>query len=149
MAATRLYRIAAMIFVLFAVGHTFGFLSFRPPSAEGRAAYDAMNNVRFVVEGHSFSYGDFYRGFGLFCTMSMVLSVFLCWHLGELARTNPQAIGIFGWVFFLAQVAGAVLSLLYFGLPPMVLSSVLTVLLGAAAWLSQRGPLPVPARAAT
>jgi hypothetical protein len=149
MAATRLYRIAAIIFVLFAVGHTFGFLSFRPPSVEGRAVYDAMNNVRFAVEGHNFSYGDFYRGFGLSCTVSMVLSIFLCWHLGTLARTNPQAIGILGWVFFLAQVAGAVLSFIYFGVPPMVLSCVVTILVGAAAWLAQRKPMAVAARATT
>jgi hypothetical protein len=149
MAATWLYRIAAIIFVLFAVGHTFGFLSFRPPSPEGLAVYDSMNRVHFVVEGHSYSYGEFYRGLGLSCTVSMILSVFLCWHLGELARTNPQGIGILGWVFFLAQVAGVVLSFLYFGLPPMVLSLMVTILVGAAAWLAQRRPVPVPARATT
>jgi hypothetical protein len=49
MSATLLYRIAAFVFVLFAVGHTYGFLSLRPPSAEGRAVYDAMNTVRFEV----------------------------------------------------------------------------------------------------
>jgi hypothetical protein len=62
MTATGLYRIAAVLFVLFAVGHTYGFLSLRAPSAEGRAVFDAMNMVHFQVRGASYSYGAFYRG---------------------------------------------------------------------------------------
>jgi hypothetical protein len=137
MGATLLYRIAAVVFVLFAVGHTYGFLSLRPPSAEGRAVYDAMNTVRFEVGGRSFTYGAFYRGFGLSCTASMILSAFLCWHLGELARSAPAAIGALGWVFFVVQVVGVVLSFLYFGLPPMVLSAVVTAIVGVAAFLAR------------
>ena len=137
MGATLLYRIAAVVFVLFAVGHTYGFLSLRPPSAEGRAVYDAMNTVRFEVGGRSFTYGAFYRGFGLSCTASMILSAFLCWHLGELARSAPAAIGALGWVFFVVQGVGVVLSFLYFGLPPMVLSAVVTAIVGVAAFLAR------------
>jgi len=37
MNATLLYRIAAFVFLLFALGHTYGFLSLRAPSAEARA----------------------------------------------------------------------------------------------------------------
>jgi hypothetical protein len=76
MSATLLYRIAAVVFVLFAFGHTFGFLSFRPPSQEGRAVYDSMNNVHFQVGGKSFSYGNWYRGFGLTITVSMCFGPF-------------------------------------------------------------------------
>ena len=36
MAVTWLYRIAGIVFVLFALGHTYGFLSLRP-SAQGRS----------------------------------------------------------------------------------------------------------------
>jgi hypothetical protein len=136
--ATLLYRIAAVLFVLFAVGHTYGFLSLRPPSAEGRAVYDAMNNVRFEVGGRSFTYGAFYRGFGLSCSASMILSAFLCWHLGALARSAPAAIGALGWVFFAVQVIGVGLSFLYFGPPPMVLSALVAALVGVAALLAGR-----------
>src|SRR5271155_3057924 len=105
MKATVLYRIAAVVFVLFALGHTYGFLSLRAPSPEGRAVYDAMNTVHFVVHDHSYSYGGFYRGFGLSCTVSMIFSAFFSWHLGELARSTPSSIGAMGWVFVAAQVA--------------------------------------------
>ncbi len=61
MSATLLYRIAAFLFILFALGHTYGFLSLRAPSIEARAVFDAMNTVHFEVGGRSFSYGGFYR----------------------------------------------------------------------------------------
>jgi hypothetical protein len=138
MSPTLLYRIAAFVFALFALGHTYGFLSLRAPSAEARAVFDAMNTVHFALGSRSFSYGGFYRGFGLSCTVSMVLSAFLSWHLGDLARSAPGAIGALGWVFFVAQLAGVALSFLYFGLPPMVLSALVAALVGSAAFLAGR-----------
>jgi len=134
MSAALLYRIAAGVFVLFAIGHTYGFLTLRVPSPEGQAVYSSMNSVHFEVGGRSQTYGGFYRGFGLSCTVSMILSAFLAWHLGNLAQSAPHAIGMMGLVFFLAQVAGVALSFLYFGLPPAVFSAVATALVGAAAW---------------
>jgi hypothetical protein len=138
MSATLLYRIAAFVFALFALGHTYGFLSLRAPSAEARAIFDEMNMVHFEVGGRAFSYGGFYRGFGLSCTVSLILSAFLSWHLGELAHSAPGAIGALGWVFFVAQLAGVVLSFLYFGLPPMVLSALVAAIVGLAAFLAGR-----------
>ena len=97
-----------------------------------------MNTVTFGLGGRSLSYGGFYRGFGLSCTVSMVLSAFLSWHLGQLARSAPGAMGALGCVFFAAQLAGAVLSFLYFGLPPMVLSVLVAAIVGLAAFLAGR-----------
>lgn len=137
MAATWLYRVALILFVLFALGHTYGFLSFRPSSPEGRAVYESMSSVGLVESGPSYTYGGFNRGFGLSATVSMLFWAFLCWYLGELARANPAAIGALGWAFLAVQVAGAVLSFLYFGPPAMVLSLLVALLVGAAAWLAR------------
>lgn len=135
MTATLLYRIAAVVLVLFAAGHTFGFLKFTPPTPEGVAVREAMDNVRFTLGSKSYTYGDFYRGFGLFCTAYLLFAAFLAWHLGSLARSNPQAIGTLGWVFFGLQLASIVLSWKYFVPPPAIFSAVLAVLTGWAAWL--------------
>ena len=141
MSATLLYRIAAFVFALFALGHTYGFLSLQAPSPEARAVFDSMNTVHFEAGGKSFSYGGFYRGFGLSCSVSMVLSAFLAWHLGKLARSAPSSIGALGWAFFAAQLAGVVLSFFYFGLPPMVLSILVAAVVGLAAFLAGRTQL--------
>ena len=130
--ATLLYRIAAFVFVLGALGHTYGFLNLRAPSAEGRAVYESMNAVHFELKGRNYSYGGVYRGLGLSCTMSMLFSAFLCWYLAELLRSAPGVIGALGWVFFVVQLAGVVLSFLYFGPPAIVLS-----VLFAACWVGR------------
>lgn len=77
MTATLLYRISAFVLVLFAAGHTLGFLKFKAPTPEGVAVQQAMDNVRFSMDGKSLTCGDFYRGFGLFCTASLLFAAFL------------------------------------------------------------------------
>lgn len=86
MSATLLYCIAAVLLLLFAVGHTVGFMGFKPASPEGLAVRDAMNSVRFEFKGASHSYGGFYTGFGLTVTAYLVFSAFLAWHL---LRSQP------------------------------------------------------------
>jgi hypothetical protein len=76
-----LYRISAFFLVLFAAGHTLGFMKFKAPTPEGVAVQQAMDNVRFNVGGKNLTYGDFYRGFGLFCTAYLLFGAFLAWHL--------------------------------------------------------------------
>jgi len=136
MKATILFRITAVLFVLFAAGHTFGFLTFAPPTQEGMAVRDAMNNVHFEVKGTIYSYGGFYRGFGLSATMSMVFEAFLAWYLGGMARRRAPETRTLGWAFVAWQVAGVVLAKLYFGVPPLILGIALTLLLGVATWLA-------------
>jgi hypothetical protein len=137
MTATLLYRIASVLLVLFAVGHTVGFFAFIPDSPEGRAVLDSMNHVQFQVGGATFTYGLFYTGFGLFATAYLLFAAFLAWRLGALARTNPTAIGSLGWGFFILQVASLVLSRMYFLLPPTVLSALVAICTGLAAWMVQ------------
>src|SRR5260370_30921557 len=96
--ATLFYRIASVLFILFGAGQALGFLAFKPPSPEGLAVRDAMQSVHFQVNGSSLTYGRFYTGFGLYATVYLLFSAFLAWHLGDLARTNPQAIGSLAWV---------------------------------------------------
>jgi len=131
---TLLYRIASILFVLFAAGHTFGFLRFVPPTAEGIAVRDAMHNVHFAVHGSTYSYGGFYDGLGLSITVYLLFFAFLAWHLGQLAARHPAAIGALAWVFCAMQVVQLVLCLKYFGVPPVVFSTVIMLCLGIAAW---------------
>ena len=136
--ATLLYRIAAVVFVLFAVGHTLGFLSFRPSSPDGMAVYDAMNSVQFEFSGAQFTYAKFYTGFGLTVTVYMVFSALLAWHLGAVAATQPRTIVALAWAFAATQFACLILSVLYFFVVPIVFSGAVVVCLAWAAWLVDR-----------
>ncbi len=134
MSATLLYRIASVVLVLFALGHSAGFLRLKPPTAEGLAVRDSMDRVQFHVRGATFSYGRFYRGFGLSITAYLLFTAFLAWQLGTLART-PASIGAIAWGFVALQLATLILSWMYFSAAPTVLSGVVVVCLGWAAWL--------------
>lgn len=147
MSAPTLYRIAAVLLILFAVGHTVGFLKFKPPTVEGRAVMEAMDRVHFEVRGRDYSYGGFYVGFGLFNSAFLVFAALLAWHLGGLAAGNPQAIGpLVGWSFCLVMVASLALCWAYFNMIAVAFSAVLAVCLGWAAWLVTRAPAAGPAR---
>lgn len=134
MKPTLLYRIASVLFILFAAGHTVGFLRFIPPSAEGVAVLDAMRNVHFTLGGGTYSYAGFYDGFGLSLSVYLLFSAFLAWHLGSLAARDPAAIGALGWVFCAMQAVQLAICLIYFFAPPAVFSALLVLCLGVAAW---------------
>ena len=63
--------------------------SFKPPTPESTAVRDAMNSVQFEFKGASYSYGNFYTGFGLTITAYLLFAAFLSWHLGTLASAHP------------------------------------------------------------
>ncbi|HMI20170.1 MAG TPA: hypothetical protein VK533_11545 [Sphingomonas sp.] len=131
MRPTLFYRIAAILLLLFAAGHTFGFLSFLPASAEGQAVVHAMATP-LSEDGARFSYAGFYRGFGLYGGMALLLMAVWAWWLGSLARTLPRATIVPGIAMMLFQLGGLVLALLYFPLPPVIFSAVLVFVLGVA-----------------
>ena len=110
-----LYRVAAVIFLLFATGHTAGFLTFRPKSPEGLAVFESMRSVRFQFGGSSGSWLGFYTGFGLFVSVYMIFSIFLAWRL---SNTRPGEISMaraLAWVLFAVQLANVAVCAAYFG----------------------------------
>jgi hypothetical protein len=139
MSATVLYRIAAIVLILFAAGHTAGFLTFKPPSAEGIAVSDSMNSVHFAVGGGSYTYGGFYKGFGLSITVYMLFSALVAWSLGGLAAARPEAIGILGWAFFAVHLATVVFGWLYFFPVSTIFAGVVALCTGWAAVLAKPG----------
>jgi len=138
--AKILYRTAAVLFIFFALGHTVGFLTLKPPTPEALAVRDAMMKVHFQVRGATLSYGGFYNGFGLNISAYLFFSSFLAWHLSGLTIKHPQAIGILGWAFFALQLAGLVLSWIYFAGGPVVFSIIMALGLGLAAFMARTAP---------
>lgn len=135
MSARTLYRIIAVMFLLFAAGHTAGFLTFKAKTAEGIAVRQAMDRVDV---GSGLTYGAFYTGFGLSITATMLFYAFLAWSLGDLAAQKPRAIRFIAWSFFAFQLPGLALAFIDFPGPPVIVSSLTAICLGWAAWLTTR-----------
>jgi hypothetical protein len=139
------YRVASVLLVLFALGHTIGFLKFKPASAEALAVRDAMTEVHFQIRGADLSYGGFYLGFGLFVTAYLLFSALLAWQLGNLAERYSQAISPIAWSLFAVQLANLALACIYFAGPPVVFSILVSACAGWGAlrlYLANRNAAP-------
>jgi hypothetical protein len=167
--STWLYRITAILLVLFATAHTFGFLKFIPPTPEGRAVLDGMNTVS-LQPGSVYTFGGFYRGFGLFVTAYLLFSAYLAWYLGSSARrlsvaTGPSAgiatapaaptagipnaavstpAGSLPWVFCFLQLVSLAITCKYFPAPPIISSALVALFSGLAAAFMRSVPRPTP-----
>lgn len=125
------FRIAAIVNLLFAAGHTIGFLSFRPKAAAGQAAVKAMDVV-FSEDGTRFSYANFYKGFGLTITLVMLLIAAWSWWLAGQAKAAPRTTIVPGAALLAYQFGGLVLAFLYFPLPAILFSAALTIIFAIA-----------------
>jgi hypothetical protein len=127
MKATTWFRIAAVLMLLFAAGHTFGFLSFRATTDEGRAVFDAMNRVHFSEGRSTFSYGDFYKAFGLTITVAQLFFAWLAWTLASMSRQGAVGVKEIAWGMAALEFAGLLLSVKYISTPPAVFSLIATL----------------------
>ena len=126
------FRVAAVVMLLFGILHTIGFLAFRPPSAEGMAVWNGMNETSFSVNGGTYSYGHFYRAFGLSITAAQVFGAWAAWMLGAMARRGDGGVMPIAWGIVAWQVAGIVIAALYVSAKPAALSAVTVVCVGIA-----------------
>ena len=122
------FRIAAALLVLFAAGHTFGFLMFHAPTAEARGVWEAMNRVRFSDGRSSFSYADFYVGFGLFISAFLLFTAWLAWMLPSIEDRR------LAWGMVALQLVSAGIAARYFAWPPLVMSVATAACLAMGAW---------------
>jgi hypothetical protein len=132
MKASLLYRIASVLLILFALGHTLGFRRVDP-----RWKLDpiiaALRSTRFEVQGLNRTYWDFYVGFGLFVTVLLLLSAVLAWQLGGLSREHLSAMPVVTWSLAACFAVVTFLSWKYFFVVPVIFSCVVTICLILAA----------------
>jgi hypothetical protein len=137
------YRIASVLLVLFAFGHTVGFRQ-----TAGMTGADAvvslMKSVHFTVQGFPRVYYDFYVGFGLFASIFLVFSAILAWLLGGLSREVLGRILPIAWAFALCFLGITFLTWRYFFWVPFISATLVMLCLVIAAWLagkqSERSP---------
>jgi hypothetical protein len=137
MPASLFYRIASLLLVLFAVGHTFGFRQ-NNPDWRADAVLDVMRSVHFDALGFNRTYWDFFSAFGFFFSVFLVFAGVLAWQLSSLpAETLARVRGI-AWALAICFVALTALSWRFAFTIPIVFSALITVCLIAAAWLSAK-----------
>lgn len=137
MKASILYRIASVLILLFAAGHTVGFLQIDPKWGVDAMIME-MRSVHFDVQGSNRTYWDFYLGFGLFVTVFLVFSAILAWQLGGVPAGTLALMRGTAWALVTCFGALAILSLRYFFVIPLVFSIAIFLCLAAAAWRSAR-----------
>jgi hypothetical protein len=131
------YRISAVLLVLFAAGHTFGFRQVNP--AWGADAVVAiMQSVHFNAEGFTRSYWDFFSAFGLFFSVFLLFAAVLAWVLGGLPAEILTGARSIAWALAICFVAITALNWVYAFTIPIVFSTLTTMCLIAAAWFSAK-----------
>ncbi len=135
MKASLLYRIASILLLLFAAGHTLGFRQIDPKWGVD-SLIQSMRSIHFNANGFDRTYWDFFVGFGLFVTVLMVFASIIAWQLGGLSTETLAAMRISAWGFVICFAVVAYLSWRYFFMLPVIFSIAIFLCLAVAAWLS-------------
>jgi hypothetical protein len=138
MKASLLYRVVAVLLVLFAVAHTLGFSQPPDPNWGVDALVGSMRSLHFDIQGSSRTYWDFFMAAGLSVGAFYLFAGVLAWQLGGLpAETLARMRGV-TWTFGLCFAAVTVISWRYLFILPVIFSAVAALCLLTAAWLSAK-----------
>ena len=142
MKASMFYRIAAVLLLLFAVGHTLGFRQSDPKWGVD-ALLGSMRSIHFDMQGFNRTYWDLFVAAGFSVGVFYLFAAVLAWQLSSLPAAALSRMRGTAWAFALCFAAIAVVSWRYLFILPIVFSIVITVCLTAAAWLSAK-QVPMP-----
>ena len=137
MKSSLLYRIASVLLLLFALGHTLGFRRVDPRWGID-SIIGALRSTHFDAQGFNRTYWDFFTGFGLFVTVLLVFVAVLSWQLGGLPKDCLVAMPLATWGLAVCFLVVTFLSWRYFFMVPVIFSGVITICLVLAAWSAGR-----------
>ena len=135
MKASIFYRVAAVLLLLFAVGHTLGFRQSDPQWGVD-ALLVSMRSIHFDVQGFKRTYWDLFEAAGFSVGVLYLFAAILAWQLGGLPAETLARVRGTAWAFALCFAAITAVSWRYLFVLPIVFSLVITLSLTAAAWLS-------------
>jgi len=136
MKASVFYRIAAVLLLLFATGHTLGFRQ-SDPSWGVDALLASMQSIHFYIQGFNRSYWDLFQAAGFSVGVFYLFAAILAWQLGSLSGANLAPMRT-AWAFAVCFAAISVVSWRYLFILPIAFSIVITLCLTAGAWLSAK-----------
>lgn len=141
MKASMLYRIAAVLLLLFAIVHTLAF-SQSDPTWGVDALLSSMRSIHFAVQGFNRTYWDFFLAAGFSAGVFYFFAAILAWQLGSLPIATLALMRGTTWAFALSFAAITILSWTYLFIIPVAFSIAITVCLTAAAWISGKQVAP-------
>lgn len=134
MKAPAFYRIAAVLLLLFDVGHTLGFRQSDPQWGVD-TLLASMRSIHFDMQGFSRTYWDLFVGSGFFVSVFLLFAAALAWQFASLSAETLVLMRRTAWAFALCFFALTILSWRYFFLLPFLFLTLITVCLVAGAWL--------------
>jgi hypothetical protein len=137
MKASLFYRVAAVLLLFFALGHTLGFRQ-TDPAWGIETLLGSMRSIHFDVQGSSRTYWDLFVAAGFSVGVFYLFAAVLAWQLGGLPAETLAAMRVTAWALALCFAAITVVSCRFLFMVPIVFSLVITVCLATAAWLSAK-----------
>src|SRR3954466_11213585 len=137
MKASTLYRIAAVLLLLFAVSHTLFFRQ-SDPTWGVDALLSSMQSIHFDVQGFNRTYWDLFLAAGFSVGVFYLFAAILAWQLGGLPVATLVLMRGTVWAFALSFAAITVVSWRYLFVIPIAFSLTITACLTAAAWISAK-----------
>jgi hypothetical protein len=137
MKASIFYRIAAVLLLLFAIGHTLGFRQ-SDPTWGVDALLGSMRSIHFDVQGVNRTYWDLFVAAGFCLGVFYLFAAILAWQLGGFPAATLALMRGTAWAFALCFAAITVVSWRYLFILPIAFSIVITLCLTVAAWLSAK-----------
>lgn len=137
MRSSIFYRIAAVLLLFFAIGHTLGFRQSDPKWGVD-ALLGSMRSVHFDVQGFKRTYWDLFVAAGFSVGVFYLFAAILAWQLGGLPAATLALMRGTAWAFAFCFAAITIVSWRYLFILPIAFSIVITLCLSAAAWLSAK-----------
>ena len=135
MKTSLFYRIAFVLLILFAVGHTLGFRRVDPRWGVD-SLIQQLRSTHFDAQGFNRSYWDFFTGFGFFVTILLFFAAIVSWQLGSLPKESLSSMSLITWGVAICFIVVMFLSYQYFFMVPVVFSGATAVCLILGAWLA-------------
>src|SRR6476661_6896729 len=128
MKASMFYRIAAVLLLFFAIGHTLGFRQSDPKWGVD-ALLGLMRSIHFDVQGFNRTYWDLFVAAGLSVGVFYLFAWILAWQLGGLPSETLALMRGTAWAFAVCFAAITVVSCRCLFILPIVFSMMITVCL--------------------
>jgi hypothetical protein len=132
-----LFRVAAVLMVLFDVGHTVGFRQ-SDPTWGVDALLASMQSKHFDLQSFSRTYWDLYTGLGTFVAVLMLFSAVVTWQLGGLPAESFARLRGIALTLALTWLALAIVSWQFLFSAPLVFCLAISACLFAALWRRDR-----------